>query len=116
MLDVREEGEHAVQAEPPWPKRTPELYEYLQAAAQRGEPQLGRAAHVCPSSVVSSRSGARTSQTFSDLSTLPVAMTQSLYLHQSAVSTCASARPAARLSSRGRRTWCYWHAAGILNA
>ena len=51
----------------------------------------GKGSHVWPSSVVSSRSGAHTSHTFTDLSTDPVAMTQSLYLHQSAVSTCALA-------------------------
>ena len=46
-------------------------------AIDGGEP------YVCPCSVVSSRCGARMSQVLIVLSTEPVAITQSLYLHQS---------------------------------
>jgi hypothetical protein len=45
-------------------------------------------AHLWPRSVASSRCGCRTSQIFMDLSIDPVAMMQSLYLHQSADRTC----------------------------
>ena len=44
-------------------------------------------AHLCPASTAISRPGTRTSHSFMDLSTLPVASRQSLYLHQSAAST-----------------------------
>ena len=52
-------------------------------------PQYPRVApHLWPNSVMSSLCGFLTSQILMLLSTLPVAIRQSLYLHQSAVSTC----------------------------
>jgi len=61
-------------------------------ALRAGSISIHTASYLCPVSVASSRWGARTSHTLMVLSTLPVAIMQSLYLHQSAHSTCGCAQ------------------------